>query len=152
MNRYKLIILCFSLCFSIVSSYFIIGCAAPPQTPVENEPPTQATTPSESSPTPLELSYIVVDLEECAQNLGKNTGKEHRAKGSELRLTKEEYVEFMRKDLYIYRSGEYKDMADPICIKCAIRLLDYLNQMSPDNKQRMAELYMTAYQAGYDGK
>ncbi len=150
----------------LVCSFFLSGSLAacnstssgtasvPATAPQTASPPAQSATPT-AAPTlgsTPEMTLIVVDIEECAQNLGKNTGREHKAKGIILQLTKDQYVEFVRKEMYAYRSGAYPSATDAVSLKCAIRILDYLNQMSPDRKQWLADLFMAAYKSGYEGK
>jgi hypothetical protein len=139
---------------AVLVGCFMAACNERNQTPVSQTPATPLATPAPTqslSYTP-EMSVMEVDVEECAQNLGKNTGKEYKAKGLVLQLTKDQYVEFVRKDMYAYRSGGYPSATDPRTLKCSIRVLDYINLMSPDRRQFIADLYMTAFKIGYEGK
>jgi len=128
------------------------GTAAPPSSSPATVAPAAAATPAQAPGASAEMAYIVVDLEECAQNLGRNTGEAYKAKGIELRLTRDQYVEFMRKEMYAYRCGEYASASDLVSIKCSIRLLDYLSQMCPDKKQWLADQFMAAFDSAYNKK
>jgi len=138
----------------ILFSSVIAACSSVGSPPSSSEPvqPLQTAAPTQPSNLTADMSNIFVDLEECAQNLGRNTGRDHKAKMIVLQLTRDQYVEFMRKDMYVYRSGGYPSAADLVSLKCSIKLLDYLNQMSPEKKQWLADLYMAAYKSGYEEK
>jgi len=124
--------------------------ASVPETTVS--PTVQPSVPAAPPNLTGDLSMVIVDLEECVQNLGENTGRDHKEKGIVLGLARDEYIEFLKKDMYAYRSGGYAAASDPVCLKCSIRILDYLNQMSQEKKQWLADLYMEAYRRGYEGK
>ena len=138
----------------VILSGVVSACSSvdPASPSSESTPPMKTAAPTQSLGSTPDMTYIVVDLEECAQNLGRNTGKDRKAKGFVLQLTRDQYVKFMREDMYAYRSGGYASATDAVSLKCSIRLLDYLNQMSLDKKQWLADLYMAAYKSGYEGK
>jgi hypothetical protein len=143
---------CFTLCLLFALTISSVSCASeadePASIPATSAPPAATAAPDLTG----DLSHIVVDLEECVQNLGANTGKDHKAKGIVLQLSEDQYIDFVRQDMYAYRSGSYASASDPVCLKCSIRILDYLNQMSQDKKQWLAGLFMKAYKSGYEGK